>query len=130
LRQETLTHTEPRRFRLRKEQRLKKTAQFQQVYERGVSAADDRLIVYAMANDLEYSRLGLSVGKKLGSAVKRNRYKRTLREAFRLQQHELPMGYDYVLIPRPHLEASTPSFEQSLLQLCRKCERRVAKKGE
>jgi ribonuclease P protein component len=122
--------SQPERYRLRQEQRLKKTVQFQRVYEQGVSVADDRLIVYALANELEYSRLGLSVGKKLGSAVKRNRYKRTLREAFRLQQHELPVGYDFVFIPRPGLEASTELFEQSLLQLCRKCVRRLAKQKE
>ena len=121
--------SEQKRFRLRPEQRLKKTVQFQRVYEEGVSASDDRLIVYALANELAYSRLGLSVGKKLGSAVKRNRYKRTLRESFRLKQHELPMGYDFVLIPRPGLEASTELYEKSLLYLCRKCERRVAEQG-
>jgi ribonuclease P protein component len=125
-----LLESEQKRFRLRQEQRLKKTAQFQQVYQQGISAADDRLIVYALGNELDYSRVGLSVGKKLGSAVKRNRYKRTLREAFRLTQHELPAGYDFVFIPRPGLEASTELYEKSLLQLCRKCVRRLAKRGE
>jgi len=123
-----LLESEQKRFRLRHEQRLKKTVQFQRVYEQGVSAADDRLIVYARANELDYSRLGLSVGKKLGSAVKRNRYKRTLREAFRLTQHELPSGYDFVFVPRPGLEASMELFKKSLLHLCRKCERRWEKK--
>ena len=67
------------RLGLTSRQRVKKTRDFDHVYDYKLSSADDRLIVYAKPNELEYSRLGLSVGKKLGNALQRNRYKRTLR---------------------------------------------------
>jgi ribonuclease P protein component len=55
-----------------------------------------------LANGLDHLRLGLSVSRKVGSAVMRNRIKRLLREAYRLQRHDLPGGYDVVLVVRPH----------------------------
>ncbi|MBN1846329.1 MAG: ribonuclease P protein component, partial [Sedimentisphaerales bacterium] len=110
-----MTDTSNRRFRFCRRQRLKSRSDFDRVFAASVRAADERLIVYARANERDYCRLGLSVGKRLGPAVERNRYKRTLREAFRLLQHDLPAGYDYVLIPRAHLAASRPLYERSLL---------------
>lgn len=60
------------------------------------------LTFFARANSLDHNRLGLSVGRRVGSAVVRNRIKRRLREAFRLQQVDLPAGYDWVVAVRPH----------------------------
>ncbi len=54
-------------------------------------------------NSLDYSRLGISVGRKFGNAVKRNRAKRLVREFFRRNKHIIPKGYDFVFLPRKNL---------------------------
>lgn len=66
-------------------------------------------------NGLDHLRLGLSVSRKVGTAVRRNRIKRLLREAYRLQRHELPGGYDVVVVVRPH-EAMTLTDYQRLMR--------------
>jgi len=81
--------------------RIRKQNEFKHVIATGRRAADASLTVFAAANDRPHSRLGISIGRKFGNAVRRNRAKRLLREAFRLQQHELPKGIDIVCIVRP-----------------------------
>ncbi len=115
-------------------QRLKKKLEFDKVFARRCSTADNYLIVYAVANGLEQSRLGVSVGKKYGPAVVRNRYKRTLREAFRQSQYDLPGGYDWVLLPRKGGVAATGLYRKSLeslsLRLIKRLERRPCSSEE
>ncbi|NIA08070.1 MAG: ribonuclease P protein component [Actinobacteria bacterium] len=118
------------RFRLSRRQRIRSSRRFSQVYNRRASSADAHLIIYAAANELGFSRLGLSVGCKHGNAVRRNRIRRLLREAFRLSQHEIPAGFDFVLIPRVEDEISLDAYRRSLLTLAEQAVRRAGKHSE
>ena len=71
-------------------------------------------MVHGCENGLGYPRLGLSVSRKVGGAVVRNRWKRLLREAFRLRRHELPAGIDLVVIPRQEVEPELARLLESL----------------
>ncbi len=69
--------------------RLKNAQQFKAVYEARVNRGAGPLVVYTLPNELGHPRLGLSVPRRAGGAVVRNRIKRQLREAFRHLQHDL-----------------------------------------
>ncbi len=113
-----------RRFTFIKRQKLRRPAEFKRVYDRGAKAGDDHLLAFALPNDLGVTRVGLSVSRKHGGAVRRNRVKRLLREAFRLGAAGLPPGLDVVLIPRPNSGAALADYRRSLAG----CVRRAAKR--
>jgi len=114
-----------KRFTFPQSRRLKSPAEFERVFARKRSASDNVLIVYACENGLGHTRLGCSVSKKVGNAVVRNRYKRLFREAFRLAQHELATGVDFVLIPRPGPEPTMEEVKASLVKLAKQAARRL-----
>lgn len=107
-----------------KTSRLLNRHEFDTVFRRKCSAADDRLIVYGIENNLDRPRLGLVVSKKVGNAVVRGRWKRLLREAFRLTQHELP-PLDLVLLPRGGVEPVLEPLKFSLGKLAWQVSRRL-----
>jgi ribonuclease P protein component len=88
------------RFVFPKKARLKVRGEFDAVFKGGKKAVGKAFVIYARPNELGFNRLGLAVGKKAGNAVRRNRIKRMIREAFRLETPSLPAGFDIVCIPR------------------------------
>ncbi|MFM1831298.1 MAG: ribonuclease protein component [Planctomycetota bacterium] len=70
----------------------------------------------AAPNGLPHARFGISIGRRVGTAVRRNRIKRLLREAFRLEQHVLPAGVDLIVQVRPHDPRSLADYRAALLE--------------
>jgi ribonuclease P protein component len=108
-------------------QRLSRSAEFDRVYREGRSHANRYLVVYSFPRegDGEDPRLGVSVGRKVGGAVERNRVKRLLRDAFWAIADSLPEGHDFVVVARPESSElasreGEPGVERSLRELLEK----------
>lgn len=115
--------TSPATFR--PHERINDPKDFRRAFDRKRSASDPSMIVYGAENGRDHARLGVSVGrKKIRSAAARNRVKRLLREAFRLNKAELPPGVDLVVVPRgPNLTFAEAN--RSLPDLARAVARRL-----
>ena len=113
--------------RFPKSHRVKSPADFRRVFERRRSATNGRMIVFGCENELGYTRLGLSVSRKVGGAVVRNRWKRMLRETFRLIREQLPGGLDLVIVAKDSTPPDLASLLDELPRLANQVARRLKK---
>ena len=97
---------------------LRKNEDFIKVYKKGRSKANPILAMYVLINGTAYNRLGISVSKRVGKSVIRNRVKRLIREAYRNYSGEVKEGYDIIIIARTGTkEASYKYIEKWTLNL-------------
>ena len=109
---------EQRDERFPKNVRLVSQKDFDRVFKIGTVASDSILVIHACCNELERTRIGLSISKRVGNSPVRNRWKRLIREAFRKQKFDLPQFLDIVVRPK---RGASPDYQQitkSLLRLC------------
>ena len=102
-------------FSLRKDERLRLKKDFLRIVKQGRRYSTKNFLIIIYSQKLEKRRLGVSVSKKVGKAVERNRVKRLLREFFRLNKTILPVSCDILLIAKPG--AKKLSYHQILSEL-------------
>jgi ribonuclease P protein component len=110
------------------QERIRRRADFQQVYDRGVRMHARFMTVFVLANSLPVTRLGVAATRKLGDAVRRNRAKRLVREVFR--RNKTVPGFDVVVVPRRELlDAEFSSLEADYRAALRRSPRRDSRPG-
>jgi len=117
----------PHSNRFRPHEHLRRPSDFRRVYDARRSASNDWLIVYAAPNERSYSRLGMSVSRKYGGAVQRNRLRRLYRESYRLSRAKLPTGLDLVLIPRGTSAPTLADLLEAMPKLIEKVSKKIAR---
>jgi ribonuclease P protein component len=111
-----------KRLTFPKSARLLNNGQFRRVLARKVAASDRLLTLFVAENDCGHPRLGVSIGRTAGNAVNRNRLKRLIREAYRLNQQQIPQGRDYLVMLSPRFlrllksEAGKEAFKKLTLK--------------
>ena len=103
--------------------RLQRSRDFAEIYAQRRTAGDAHLLIFARRSRLPHARFGVSISRKHGCAVVRNRKRRLLREAFRLNRIHLPEGLDLILIPRQRLDSQLTDYSRSLVRLAEKLDR-------
>ena len=107
------------RFTYPPSHRLSGRVAFRAVFDHGKKASRGPLTLYARPNDLGHPRLGLTVPRRVGNAVRRNRVKRMLREAYRLSRHEWP-ALDLVFVVRGHRPLPLSAYREIAAKLVAK----------
>lgn len=127
-----MTGVKPHPLRFRRRHRLTRASEFQAAYRTGLRRSAGPITLYLRPNGLPEHRLGLSVGRRVGPAVVRNRLKRLLREAFRHERPALPTApdgaFDFVLTARPHKPLPLTRYRAILADLARRAAADLARR--
>jgi ribonuclease P protein component len=111
---------------VRKENRLVSEADYRRVRHEGRSWAHPLLVLHVRRSEGEHFRAGISVGKRVGGAVRRNRFRRRVRELLRARLPELTPGWDVVISARPPADsASFAELGDAIDQLLRRARLRA-----
>lgn len=103
---------------MEKKYRLRKNLEFRKVYNNGKNFWNRNLVLYIRKNDLEETRLGLTITKKIGNAVVRNKIRRRLKEIYRLNLYRVKSGYDLIIIPKKNVvNISYKELENALIHI-------------
>ncbi|WP_313581000.1 ribonuclease P protein component [Lacrimispora sp.] len=98
---------------------IKKSRDFQEVYQTGRSLANRLLVMYVRKTDRSETRIGISVSRKVGNSVVRHRITRLIRESFRLHEEMVEAGLDIVVVVRSAAkEENYKTIESAYLHLC------------
>lgn len=101
-----------------KRNRLRKNEDFKKVYKYGKNYYNRNLIMYVMKNELENTRIGFTVSKKVGNSVVRNRVKRRIKEIVRRNLRNIKEGYDIILIPKKNVsEINHKELENAIFHI-------------
>jgi len=79
---------------------LNKNHEFRKLYNKGKSVGSQLIVIYCLKNYKTNNHLGITVSKKIGGAVQRNRVRRQLKEIYRINEEKLIIGYDIVIVAR------------------------------
>jgi len=111
--------------RFPKSARLVSSKDFDRVFQNGIVASDGVLVIHGCLSELDWTRIGLSISKRVGNSPIRNRWKRLIREAFRKQKFDLPKNLDLVIRPKRGAAPDYHLIYASLSRLCKQLERRI-----
>lgn len=111
--------------RFPKSLRLVSQLDFDRVFKEGAVASDAVLVIHAARGKQAWTRVGLSVSKRVGNSPVRNRWKRLIREAFRRQKGEMPIGIDIVVRPKRGAVPDYALVFKSLLKLAIQLDRKL-----
>jgi len=107
---------------------LRRKADFDRLYKKGESAGDRYVVVFAIPNGLEESRLAFLASKKVGKSVERNRARRLMKESYRLFSEDIPKGLDVVFIARNTInERKQDEVGRSMQSAWKKIEKKLIK---
>ena len=108
---------------MKRQYRLRRNSDFQRVRRFGKFYASPLMVLAFLRNELDHSRFGFVVSKRVGQAVKRNKIKRQMREATRLHIPRIKSGFDIVFIARqPISQACYTEIEHTLERLLKKAD--------